>query len=395
MVQTMPSSPASDMSSMMRVMPSPSASDISSMMHMMPSPSASDMSSMVHMMPSPSASDMSSMMHMMPSPSASEMALTVTSIIPTVAPTCPSGFTGNDCSKDIDDCEYENCSGNGDCLDRINGFICECKNNYFGKNCEKKLSACNPNPCENDGTCREVGETFKCTCTSAFEGTTCQSETPTQTFTGTVKLDQDYKEDYDDINSPRSRVLITVLDSKLKPFFKKKFPDFIVINYKRFFKGSVGVDYELLFPTTSNVTNGNIVQALREGNGSSELGFLRLTGDITVTKQVVQKTAAPTATKEKSTIKDWEIVLIAAATIVFFLLVAIGVLAVKYRNAVQGEKKELYALNGEWEVMENGHNGLRAQSGYKSRNGPQSYVSPMYGQIPGSDNKAYQHDSAL
>ena len=44
---------------------------------------------------------------------------------------------------------------------------------------------------------------------------------------------------------------------------------------------------------------------------------------------------------------------------------------VKYRNTVQGEKKELYALNGEWEVMENGHNGLRAQSGYKSRNGPQ------------------------
>ena len=31
---------------------------------------------------------------------------------------------------------------------------------------------------------------------------------------------------------------------------------------------------------------------------------------------------------EKPTIKDWEIVLIAAATIVFFLLVAIGVLAV-------------------------------------------------------------------
>ena len=123
------------------------------------------------------------------------------------------------------------------------------------------------------------------------------TETPTQTFTGTVKLDQDYKEDYDDINSPKSRVLITVLDSKLKPFFKKKFPDFIVINYKRFFKGSVGVDYELLFPTTSTVTNGNIVQALREGNGSSELGFLSLTGDITVTKQVVQTTAAPTATK--------------------------------------------------------------------------------------------------
>ena len=109
-----------------------------------------------------------------------------------------------------------------------------------------------------------------------------------------MKLDQEYKEEYDDINSNESLAFIADLDLKLKPFFKKKFPDLIKIIYKRFFKGSVGVDYELLFPTTSNVTDGNIVQALREGNGSSELGFLTLTGDITVTKQVVQTTAAPT-----------------------------------------------------------------------------------------------------
>ena len=111
-----------------------------------------------------------------------------------------------------------------------------------------------------------------------------------------MKLDQDYKEDYDDINSQESRAFIKDLDSKLKPFFKKKFPDLIKIIYKRFFKGSVGVDYELLFPTTSIVTDGNIVQALREGNGTNDLN-LTLTGDITVTKQVVQTTAAPTATK--------------------------------------------------------------------------------------------------
>ena len=116
-----------------------------------------------------------------------------------------------------------------------------------------------------------------------------------------MKLDQDYKEEYDDINSQESRAFIRDLDSKLESFFKKKFPDLIKIIYKRFFKGSVGVDYELLFPTTSNVTDGNIVQALREGNGTNDLG-LNLTGDITVTKQVVQTTAAPmtaapTATK--------------------------------------------------------------------------------------------------
>ena len=108
-----------------------------------------------------------------------------------------------------------------------------------------------------------------------------------------MKLDQDYKEEYDDINSNESLTFIADLDSKLKPFFKKKFPDLIKIIYKRFFNGSVGVDYELLFPTTSTVTDGNIVQALREGNGTNDLG-LTLTGDITVTKQVVQTTAAPT-----------------------------------------------------------------------------------------------------
>ena len=111
-----------------------------------------------------------------------------------------------------------------------------------------------------------------------------------------MKLDQDYKEDYDDINSQESRAFIKDLDSKLKPFFKNKFPDLIKIIYKRFFRGSVGVDYELLFPTTSTVTDGNIVEALREGNGTNDLN-LTLTGDITVTKQVVQTTAAPTATK--------------------------------------------------------------------------------------------------
>ena len=115
-----------------------------------------------------------------------------------------------------------------------------------------------------------------------------------------MTLDQGYKEEYDDINSNESLTFIADLDSKLQPFFKKKFPDLIKIIYKRFFKGSVGVDYELLFPTTSNVTDGNIVQALREGNGTNDLG-LTLKGDITVTKQVVQTTAAPTTAAPTAT----------------------------------------------------------------------------------------------
>ena len=44
---------------------------------------------------------------------------------------------------------------------------------------------------------------------------------------------------------------------------------------------------------------------------------------------------------------------------------------IKYRNAVRDEKRELYALDGNWEVMENGSNGLRAHPDFKSRNAPQ------------------------
>ena len=41
---------------------------------------------------------------------------------------------------DINDCENKTCSGNGKCLDRINGFICECNDSYFGENCEESKS---------------------------------------------------------------------------------------------------------------------------------------------------------------------------------------------------------------------------------------------------------------
>ena len=111
-----------------------------------------------------------------------------------------------------------------------------------------------------------------------------------------MELDQEYDNAYDDINSAESRALKTNLNRVLIPFFRAKFPDLIGIKYKRFFKGSVGVDYELIFPTTSNVTANNIVQALKDGNGTKALGFLSLTGDLTVTKQVVQTTVIPTRT---------------------------------------------------------------------------------------------------
>ena len=37
---------------------------------------------------------------------------------------------------DIDDCLSVNCSGSGNCSDRVNGYFCYCYDGYYGINCE-------------------------------------------------------------------------------------------------------------------------------------------------------------------------------------------------------------------------------------------------------------------
>lgn len=37
---------------------------------------------------------------------------------------------------DIDDCVNVNCSGNGNCSDRTDGYVCECQDEFYGLNCE-------------------------------------------------------------------------------------------------------------------------------------------------------------------------------------------------------------------------------------------------------------------
>ena len=38
---------------------------------------------------------------------------------------------------DIDDCKGQTCSGNGECVDLVNGFECECNEGFKGNLCEK------------------------------------------------------------------------------------------------------------------------------------------------------------------------------------------------------------------------------------------------------------------
>ena len=80
---------------------------------------------------------------------------------------------------------------------------------------------------------------------------------------------------YEDIGSPRSRALILELDAILVPFCRRRFRFFRRIRYKRFFFGSLGIDYDLEFDPSTNVTNTTVEDEFVNANTTSDLDFLQ------------------------------------------------------------------------------------------------------------------------
>ncbi|KAL5961482.1 hypothetical protein TSMEX_010800, partial [Taenia solium] len=83
---------------------------------------------------------------------------------------CPVGFTGEDCSVDVNECEVGErspCEQNGTCINEPGGYRCECLNGYTGARCETLVLNCKPNPCLNGGVCDDKGDHFECLCPRA------------------------------------------------------------------------------------------------------------------------------------------------------------------------------------------------------------------------------------
>lgn len=65
-----------------------------------------------------------------------------------------TGWTGDVCEINIDECASEPCLNAGVCVDGINEYHCECMTGFAGAYCERNIDDCKPTPCKNGGHCR-------------------------------------------------------------------------------------------------------------------------------------------------------------------------------------------------------------------------------------------------
>ncbi|XP_056011712.1 protein crumbs-like isoform X4 [Ostrea edulis] len=90
---------------------------------------------------------------------------------------CPSGYGGQWCETNKDDCATSpTCGQGGKCVDGLDAFTCQCRDGYSGIRCSNYTDPCNPNLCQNGAECSDGGGTATCNCTSGYIGSTCQTQ---------------------------------------------------------------------------------------------------------------------------------------------------------------------------------------------------------------------------
>lgn len=90
---------------------------------------------------------------------------------------CVNGWTGPDCSQNIDDCVDAACFNGATCIDGVGSFYCRCTPGKTGLLCHLD-DACTSNPCHADAICdtSPINGSFTCSCAQGYKGIDCSED---------------------------------------------------------------------------------------------------------------------------------------------------------------------------------------------------------------------------
>ncbi|CAG5120715.1 unnamed protein product, partial [Candidula unifasciata] len=86
---------------------------------------------------------------------------------------CLTGYTGDTCSVNVDDCLPSPCHNGAICHDLVDDFLCSCPDGFTGKLCDEDINECQLSPCKNNGTCVNTDGGHHCDCLLGFHGNDC------------------------------------------------------------------------------------------------------------------------------------------------------------------------------------------------------------------------------
>lgn len=88
---------------------------------------------------------------------------------------CPTGYSGKNCTLNLDDCKSDSCLNGGRCVDGLGNYSCYCRWGFSGRFCEiaplsvvqiSYNSLCQSHACQNNGVCYvpKGGSHYMCQC---------------------------------------------------------------------------------------------------------------------------------------------------------------------------------------------------------------------------------------
>ncbi len=75
-------------------------------------------------------------------------------------------------------CEEELCSNDAICTPYRGGFTCTCASGYSGDLCDVEIDECLSQPCFHQGTCEDELDGYQCVCLPGYMGVHCETELP-------------------------------------------------------------------------------------------------------------------------------------------------------------------------------------------------------------------------